>query len=178
MEAINLAGVDLARRATAAFPDVLIAGDIGPLGVRLAPFGRIHLEEARLAFSRQAAALASGGVDLIVIETMSDLYEIREAIKAARFVRTPLDETLPVVASVTFTRDDRTILGDTPEKVARTLVDAQADVVGVNCSGGPAQLLRLIKAMHAAVAGGKVVGQAECRLAGAGRRKDHVSGRS
>ena len=151
VEAINLAGVDLARRAAAASPEVLIAGDIGPLGVRLAPFGRIHLEEARLAFSRQAAALASASVDLIVIETMSDLYEIREAIKAARSVRTPLGEQLPIVASVTFTRDDRTILGDSPEKVARALVEAQADVIGVNCSGGPAQLLRLIKAMHAAV---------------------------
>jgi len=151
VEAINRAGVEVARRAAADFPEALIAGDIGPLGVRIAPFGRIQLEEARQAFSEQASALAAAGVDLIVIETMSDLYEIREAIKAARSVGASLPEPLAVVASVTFTRDDRTILGDTPEKVARSLAEAHADVIGVNCSGGPAQLLRLIKAMHAAV---------------------------
>ncbi len=151
MEAINRAGVELARRAATSYPEALIAGDIGPLGVRIAPFGRVQLEEARLAFTGQAQALAAAGVDLIVIETMSDLYEIREAIKAARAVGAALAEPLPVVASVTFTRDDRTILGDTPEKVARALAEARADVIGVNCSGGPAQLLRLVKAMHAAV---------------------------
>ena len=150
-ENINRAGVELARRAAASFPETLIAGDIGPLGVRLAPFGRIHLDEARQAFSRQAAALAAAGVDLIVIETMSDLYEIREAIRAALAVRNSLNRSLPIVASVTFTRDDRTILGDSPEKVAHALAEAQADVIGVNCSSGPAQLLRLVKAMHAAV---------------------------
>ena len=151
VEAINRAGVELARQAAADFPGPLIAGDIGPLGVRITPFGRIHLEEARAAFARQAGALAAAEVDLIVIETMSDLYEIKEAIQAARAVHTPAGEALPVVASVTFTRDDRTLLGDPPEKVARVLAEAQADVIGVNCSGGPAQLLRLIKAMHAVV---------------------------
>jgi methionine synthase / methylenetetrahydrofolate reductase(NADPH) len=146
---INQAGVRLARQAAENFPDALIAGDLGPLGVRIAPFGRIQLEEARAAFAQQAQALIEEGVDLIVIETMSDLYEIKEAIRAAKAAGAA--QSIPVVASVTFTRDDRTILGDTPEKVARTLVEAQADVIGVNCSGGPAQLLRLVKAMHAAV---------------------------
>ena len=83
---------------------------------------------------------------------MSDLYEIQAAIQAVHDVATGL----PVIASVTFTRDDRTILGDSPEKVARTLVKAGADVIGVNCSGGPAQLLRLLKAMHAAVPMAKI----------------------
>ncbi len=146
---INRAGVELAKRAvSASFKDVLVAGDIGPLGVRIAPYGRVQPEVARAAFAEQIQALADAGADLIVIETMSDLYEIKEAIKAAR-------ETcsLPVVASVTFTRDDRTILGDDPAKVARTLAEAGADVIGVNCSGGPAQLLRILKAMKAAVIG-------------------------
>ncbi|HLA07010.1 MAG TPA: bifunctional homocysteine S-methyltransferase/methylenetetrahydrofolate reductase [Anaerolineales bacterium] len=144
---INKASVDLARRVvSASFKDVLVAGDVGPLGVRIAPFGRVQPEEAREAFAEQIKALAEAGVDLIVIETFSDLYEIREAIKAAK-------ETcdLPVVASVTFTRDDRTLLGDDPMKVARTLRDAGVDVIGVNCSGGPAQLLRLLKQMKQAV---------------------------
>lgn len=144
---INCKGVELAKRVVAAsFKDVLIAGDVGPLGVRIAPFGRVQPEQARAAFAEQIRALAEGGADLIVIETFSDLYEIREAIKAARQVC-----DLPVVASVTFTRDDRTLLGDDPVKVARTLRDSGVDVIGVNCSGGPAQLLRILKQMKHAV---------------------------
>lgn len=148
---INRAGVELAKHVVAAsFKDVLIAGDVGPLGVRIAPFGRVKPEEARAAFAEQIKALAEAGSDLIVIETMSDLYEIQEAIKAAKQVC-----TLAVVASVTFTRDDRTLLGDDPAKVARTLTQASAEVIGVNCSGGPSQLLRILKQMKQAVPDGK-----------------------
>ena len=154
LEAINRAGVELARKAAAG--KALVAGDIGPLGVRIAPFGRVQPEQARAAFTEQAQILAKAGVDLIVIETMSDLYEIQAAIQAVRTVETENAEPLPVVASVTFTRDDRTILGDSPEKVARTLAAAGADVIGVNCSGGPAQLLRLLKAMHSAAPQAKI----------------------
>ncbi|MBI4760544.1 MAG: bifunctional homocysteine S-methyltransferase/methylenetetrahydrofolate reductase [Chloroflexota bacterium] len=144
---INQKGVELAKRVVAAsFKEVLVAGDVGPLGVRIAPFGRVQPEQAREAFAEQIQSLAEAGADLIVIETMSDLYEIREAIKAAREVC-----DLPVVATVTFTRDDRTLLGDHPAKVARALHDAGADVIGVNCSGGPSQLLRILKQMRQAV---------------------------
>lgn len=143
---INRAGVELAKRVVAAsFKDVLIAGDVGPLGVRIAPYGRVKLEEAREAFTEQIRALADAGADLIVIETMSDLYEIQEAIKAAKEIC-----ALPVIASVTFTRDDRTLLGDDPVKVAHRLAAAGADVIGVNCSGGPSQLLRILKQMRQA----------------------------
>jgi len=150
---INRAGVELAKRIVASsFKDVLIAGDVGPLGVRIAPFGRVKPEEARAAFAEQIKALADAGADLIVIETMSDLYEIREAIRAAREVGIGLAPIqLPVIASVTFTRDDRTLLGDDPEKVALALKEAGADVIGVNCSGGPSQLLRLLKQMRLAI---------------------------
>ncbi len=149
---INKASVDLAKRVvSASFKDVLVAGDVGPLGVRIAPFGRVQPEQAREAFAEQIKALAEAGVDLIVIETFSDLYEIREAIKAAQEVGRLRESPLPIVASVTFTRDDRTLLGDEPMKVARTLRDAGADVIGVNCSGGPAQLLRILKQMKQAV---------------------------
>ena len=148
---INHKGVELAKRViSASFKEVLIAGDVGPLGVRIAPYGRVQLEDAREAFAEQIQALADAGADLIVIETMSDIYEIREAIKAAREVC-----DLPVVASVTFTRDDRTLLGDHPSKVAHALHEAGADVIGVNCSGGPAQLLRILKQMNQAVPDGK-----------------------
>ena len=92
------------------------------------------------------------GVDLIVIETVSDLYEIQAAIQAVQDTAAGL----PSIASVTFTRDDRTVLGDSPEKVATTLVKTGVEVIGVNCSGGPAQLLRLLKAMRAATPQAKI----------------------
>src|SRR5512139_3095999 len=77
---INRSGVELARRVVAASKkEVLIAGDVGPLGVRIAPFGRVQPEEARAAFAEQIAALVEADVDLLIIETFSDLYEIREA---------------------------------------------------------------------------------------------------
>ncbi len=147
---INRAGVELARRAIlAAFKEnqVLVAGDIGPLGVRLAPFGRVSPEEARAAFREQIQALVDAGVDLLVIETMVSLDEAHQAFLAAREVA----PHLPVVVSMTYTRDDRTLLGETPAQVARQLRDWGVDVVGANCSGGPAQLLRVLKAMRKAV---------------------------
>jgi methionine synthase I (cobalamin-dependent)/5,10-methylenetetrahydrofolate reductase len=144
---INKAGVELAREvADNSGEDVLVAGDVGPLGVRLAPFGRVQLEEARAAFKEQIEGLAAGEPDLILIETMTDLYEVREAVLAAKEV-----SDLPVLASMTFTRDDRTLLGDAPEKVAKRTAAAGADVIGINCSGGPSQLLRILTRMRAAV---------------------------
>ena len=84
----------------ASFKEVLIAGDIGPLGVRLAPFGRVQPEQARAAFASRLSALVEAGVDLLIIETMTDLYEMREAMQAARdshtgFTRDCLDDLHP-----------------------------------------------------------------------------------
>jgi len=149
---LNTAAVELARRVVmASFKEVLIAGDIGPLGVRLAPFGRIKLEEAREAFREQIQALTSAGVDLLIIETMTDLYEVQQAIFAAKETAA----NLPIIASMTFTRDDRTLLGDSPAKIARSIHETGADVIGINCSGGPDQLLRVLKQMKLAVPDGK-----------------------
>ncbi|HEX7568448.1 MAG TPA: bifunctional homocysteine S-methyltransferase/methylenetetrahydrofolate reductase [Anaerolineaceae bacterium] len=149
---INKAGVELARRViSASFKPVLIAGDVGPLGVRLAPFGRVQPEQAREVFTEQIQALAEAGVDLLIIETMTDLFEIQEAVQAAHLAA----PGLPVVASMTFTRDDRTLLGDDPRKVAQSIARSGADVIGINCSGGPNQLLRILKQMHQAVPEGK-----------------------
>jgi len=148
VEEINHAGVELLRRAIlASYKDVLITGDIGPLGIRLAPYGRVQGEEARQAFSEQIRALCESGVDLLIIETMTDLSEMCEAIHAARQTA----PHLPLIASMTFTRDDRTLLGDTPEEVARNIQSTGADVIGINCSGGPNQILRILKRMHNAL---------------------------
>jgi methionine synthase / methylenetetrahydrofolate reductase(NADPH) len=141
---INQLGVKLAFQAIdASAKDVLVAGDIGPLGVRLAPYGRVRLEAARQAFAEQAIALTQAGADLLILETFSDLPELLEALAAARDVC-----DLPLIASMSFTRDDRTLMGDAPDRVAQSLVQAGADVVGINCSGGPSQVLRLLQQMH------------------------------
>jgi len=149
---INTKAVELAKRViSASFKPVLVAGDVGPLGVRLAPFGRVKPEEAVSVFAEQISALANAGVDLIIIETMTDLHEVQAAIQAVKRVA----PELPVIASMTFTRDDRTLLGDDPAKVARRIAASEADVIGVNCSGGPNQILRILKEMHKAVPQGK-----------------------
>ena len=145
---INKAGVNLLKNVCKEYDkEIIIAGDVGPLGVRLAPFGRVQLDEARDAFREQISVLIEMDVDLILIETMTDFFEVKEAIMAAR----EINPEIPVLASMTFTRDDRTLLGDSPEKVAINIHNAGADVIGINCSGGPLQLLRILKKMRNAV---------------------------
>lgn len=152
VEEVNAAAVNLVQRVImASFKDVLIAGDVGPLGVPLAPFGRLQPEEAFEVYVEQISALVKAGVDLILIETMVDLYAVRAAVEAARDV----DPHMPVIASMTFTRDRRTLLGNTPQEVAQRLDAFGVDVIGVNCSGGPAQLLRILRQMKGAVPSGR-----------------------
>jgi methionine synthase / methylenetetrahydrofolate reductase(NADPH) len=153
--AINTAAVSLARRAIlGSFRPVLLAGSIGPLGVRLAPLGRVKLSQARAAFAEQIEALVQPneaglqGVDLLMIETMSDLQEVAAAVAAARAIA----PDIAIVAQMTFTRDDRTVLGDSPAKVAARLAELDVDAIGANCSGGPVQVLRLITTMRQVVA--------------------------
>jgi len=147
---INRQGVELARRAARESGGVvLVAGDVGPLGVRLAPYGRVQPEQARQVFSEQVAALLQAGVDLLIFETFSDLIEMREVITAARHI-----SPIPVVASLTYTRDDRTLLGDSPAQVAIALNEMGVEVIGANCSGGPAQIWRILREMRAAVPNG------------------------
>lgn len=144
---INAAAVSLARRAVdASFKPVWVAGDVGPLGVRLAPFGRVSPAQAYAAFREQIEALVEAGVDLVLIETISDLHEIAEAVRAAKDVG-----RVPVAATMTFTQDDRTLLGDDPARAAVELSRLGAEIIGVNCSSGPAQLLRILGAMKRAV---------------------------
>jgi methionine synthase I (cobalamin-dependent)/5,10-methylenetetrahydrofolate reductase len=147
--AINRAGVELARQAINATrrDNVYIAGSVGPLGVHMAPFGRTTPEQAASAFEIQVRALIEAGADLLIFETFTDLQEIAEPVRAAR----ALSETIPIIAEMTFTRDDRTLLGDTPAQVARALQDIGADVIGVNCSSGPTQLLRILQLMRLSV---------------------------
>jgi homocysteine S-methyltransferase len=103
----------------------------------------VRKSQARAAYAEQLGALADAGVDLICIETQSDLTEMEEALRAAR------DSCdLAVIVCATFTRDDRTLLDHTPDQVAARLVELDADAIGVNCSEGPAQVLRILNSMR------------------------------
>lgn len=112
-----------------------VAGDIGPLGALLRPMGTLSFDEAYELFAEQARAAAAAGVDLFIIETMTDLLEIKAAVLACKE-----NTGLPVFATMTFEEDGRTFLGTSPEIAAVTLDALGADVVGINCSLGPARL--------------------------------------
>ncbi len=151
VEEINRASVNLVKKVIeASFKEVLIAGDVGPLGVPLAPFGRIQQAEAFEIYLEQISALVDAGVDLILVETMVDILAVKAAVDAVK----QADPHMPVIASMTFTRDSRTLLGDRPDEVAQRMHEFGVDVIGVNCSGGPAQLLRILRQMKRAVPDG------------------------
>ncbi len=140
---INLRGAKLAREAREIEGEmVFVAGSIGPLGKPLAPIGKITLTQAFEAFQEQAEALLEGGVDLFMIETFSDLAEIKEAIKSVRKV-----SQLPIIAQMTFSEEGLTLTGHTPSEIAKELERAKVEVIGVNCSVGPQKVLDVIYQM-------------------------------
>ena len=140
---LNKRAAELAREAADQGRDVLVAGAVGPLGVRLEPYGPTSAEEARAIFREQMEGLKEGGADLFILETFGDLHEIGQAIAAAREV----DPAMPVVAQMTIGVDGLTPYGATPEDVARALDRFGADVIGLNCSVGPQTILDAIEKM-------------------------------
>jgi homocysteine S-methyltransferase len=142
-EEINAAATRLARAATERAPGrVFVTGAIGPLGIRIEPWGPTSLDETTAYFGRQVAGLLEGGVDGFVLETFSDLSEIRCAIQAIRAA-----SDLPIVAQMTIGQDAKTTYGTGPGELAKSLEDSGADVVGLNCSVGPAVMLDAMEAM-------------------------------
>ena len=136
---INTAAVRLARRVVdASFKEVLVAGAVGPLGIYLAPLGRLKPKTAFNIYQEQVEALIQAGVDLILFETFADLPALEQAVLAARSI----SAEIPIVTQVTFTNDGLTPLGDSPASVAELLNNLKPDVVGVNCSVGPARVYR------------------------------------
>jgi homocysteine S-methyltransferase len=146
MHDINLRGAQLAREAADHFNqkmggNVLVAGSVGPLGIRIEPLGKTSREEARGSFGRQIAALVEGGVDIIMLETFGYLEELHQAILAAR--QTAPDRTL--VAQVTIDEDGNCLDGASPETFVAKLDDWGVDVIGCNCSVGPVAMLEAIE---------------------------------
>ena len=134
-ELLNRLAVQNAKKA-AKGKDVFIAGSIGPTNALLKPYGNLVEEDYRDIFSAQAKVLIDEGVDLIILETFSSLLEIENAVKGIRRI----DSSIPIVAEITLLEDGLTKFGDSPETCFNTLLKAGADVVGINCTLGPAEL--------------------------------------
>ena len=139
-EAINRTAVTIARRA--ANGRALVVGAIGPLGIRLEPWGPTAREEAIGFFSRQVRGLLEGEVDGFILETFSDLHEVEAALCAVKAL-----SELPVIAQMTVGHDGSTSYGTTVETIASKLTELGADVVGLNCSVGPAAMLDALERM-------------------------------
>src|SRR4030095_2208750 len=140
MEEINLQGAALARQAVG--DHAWVAGSMGPLGLKIEPWGPTSVQEAEDAFRQQAQALLEGGVDLFVLETFTDLNEIRQAIQAVRRAC-----TLPIVAQMTIEEDGNSLYGTAPEIFTKRLDEWGAHVVGINCSVGPQVMLECLERM-------------------------------
>src|SRR5437764_2308460 len=138
LHAINAEGARIARGA--AQDRAYVAGSIGPLGIRIEPWGKTGVGEAGDLFEEQARALTEGGVDLFILETFRDLNEIGAAIEAVRSV-----SDRPIVAQMTTEEDGNTLDGTPPERFAPDLERRGATLSGVNCSCGPAPSLTPIE---------------------------------
>jgi len=137
VHAIAAQGARIARHA--ARDQAFVAGAIGPLGIRVEPWGKTGVDEAQEHFREQAAALLEGGVDLFILETFRDLNEIGAAIRAVRSIC-----ALPIVAQMTTEEDGNSLDGAAPETFVPQLERLGADVVGLNCSVGPAAMLEAV----------------------------------
>ncbi len=139
---INATAARLAREAAGG--SCYVAGAMGPLGLRIEPYGPTSFDEAKELFKQQAEALLEGGVDLFVLETFSDVSEVRQAIRAVREL-----SDLPIIAQMTISLDGNTSFGTTPEVFTARLDEWGADVIGLNCGVGPATVLTAIEKMRA-----------------------------
>ncbi len=141
---VNRVGAQLARNAREEVGEaVFVAGAMGPLGKPVAPLGTITKDEALEAYVEQVEGLVEGGVDLLIIETQTDLEEMKLAIQAVRQVT-----DLPLVAEMTFTEDERTLYGAYPEDVVRVTESLGVNVLGANCSVGPQKLLEIVQRLR------------------------------
>jgi homocysteine S-methyltransferase len=138
---INATAARLAREAAGG--SCYVAGAVGPLGLRIEPYGPTSFDEAKELFKQQAEALLEGGVDLFVLETFSDVSEVRQAIRAVREL-----SDLPIIAQMTISLDGNTSFGTTPEVFTARLDEWGADVIGLNCGVGPVTVLTAVEKMR------------------------------
>jgi methionine synthase I (cobalamin-dependent) len=142
---LNEAGARLAREVADA-QGVLVAGGLGPTGELMSPLGTMDSEAAQAIFAEQLAGLRDGGIDLVLIETMSDLAEVQAAVAAARSVV----PDLPVVATLSFDTNLRSMMGVRPADAVAALAAAGVDAVGANCGRGPEEMEQIAAELVAA----------------------------
>lgn len=147
---LNQAGAALAREV--AGDERLVAGSMGPTGELMEPLGPLTIAEAAAAFAEQVAGLAAGGVDFLLVETMSSLDEVQAAVEGARQA-----SALPVVVTMTFDTNYRTMMGVTPAQAVQTLHSWGVTVIGANCGNGPAEIERIMWEMAQARPEGAVL---------------------
>jgi 5-methyltetrahydrofolate--homocysteine methyltransferase len=148
---LNRTAAQIAKQAGALF----VAGSIGPTGELFAPLGTLTPEGAREAFAEQARGLADGGVDLLVIETMSDLEEVEAAIQGAR-----QSTDLPLVCTMTFQQKLHTVMGVNAAQAAEALSGWDTVAIGANCGTGPEEVEKVLKRMKEVVADTPLVAKA------------------
>ncbi|MDD5621733.1 MAG: homocysteine S-methyltransferase family protein [Actinomycetota bacterium] len=153
VSAVNEA-IDIYRTASGDSKPIFIAGDMGPLGKLLDPFGPLKYEEALDSFSEQADILI-GKADLIAIETIMDLNEALAAIKGIR----KISKDVPIACSLTFGENGVTLMGNKAEDVVNVLIDAGSDIIGANCSVGSGAMLNVVKKMREANTNARLIFQ-------------------
>jgi 5-methyltetrahydrofolate--homocysteine methyltransferase len=152
-EAVNRAAAEIARRV--AGEEIAVGGSIGPTGSVLEPYGELTFAEAKEAFAEQVRALAAGGVDYFIVETMSDLEEMRAAIEAVRE-----NSDLPAMCTMTFDTRLHTMMGVSPSQAAVRLHELGADLIGANCGNGPEEIEVVIRQMKETVPDANLAAQA------------------
>ena len=138
---LNMAAVRIAKEA--ASTRAKVAGSMGPTGRFISPLGDLDFEDAYTCFLEQASALAKAGVDYFIIETCIDIQEMRAALLAAKDIA----PGIPVICQLTYSDDGRTVTGTNPQSAAIILSHMGADIIGVNCSLGPEQLVPIVKTL-------------------------------
>lgn len=152
--------ISLYRSSSGDDKPIFIAGDIGPLGKLLEPFGRLKHEEALDAFSKQAEILIEKEVDLIAIQTIIDLNEALAAVKAIR----KISKDIPIACSLSFNENGVTLMGNKAEDVVETLINAGSNIVGANCSVGSGAMLNVVRKMREADANARLIFQPNAGL--------------
>ncbi|MFC1725359.1 bifunctional homocysteine S-methyltransferase/methylenetetrahydrofolate reductase [candidate division KSB1 bacterium] len=139
---INKKAVQIAKNA-AGKSDIYIAGSIGPVGKPFKPSSSAYIDKIVEAYLEQASCLLDGGVDLLIIETFSDLKEMDSVISAIK----KLDSNIPLILSRTFFEDGRTLMSEHPRDVAKKMDSLGVDIIGANCTVGPQRMVEIIKRM-------------------------------
>lgn len=158
---LNKAGAEIAKRVVHRHPDTFVMGDIGPTGDLMEPMGTLTLEGAKEIFSEQIRGLVDGGVDAILVETMSDLSEVEAAVNAAREVA----PHLPVIATMSFDTNLRTMMGVKPAQAVKALSSLGVRIIGANCGRGMDEMRLIAQEMvEARPAGVYIIAQSNAGL--------------